>query len=198
MKSIKKVGHFRTNLAWKIYFWKMFEKNKIIRKTSIFFFSTVIYALCQMLFSIILMKEDLWNNFHIQFSAHYIVIFTMCIADYRLLVFLNKYLPYSKNILLRVAADLAGLTLICLVLLWTFNYLIYDMFLIPQKGMPSLLIKFAFGMTTNIPILLVFELIYYFQSEQKAIADSETAKRKVLSYQHETLKAQINPHFLFN
>lgn len=173
-------------------------KNINTKNLLIFFFSSVIYALCQMLFSIILMKEDLWNNFHVQFSAHYIVIFTMCIADYRLLVFLNKYLPYTKNIFFRVLADLAGLTLICLVLLWTFNYLIYEVFLISRVGMPSLLVKFAFGMTTNIPILLVFELIYYFQSEQKAIADSETAKRKVLLFQHETLKAQINPHFLFN
>jgi len=53
-------------------------------------------------------------------------------------------------------------------------------------------------MAANIPILLVFELIYYFQSEQKAIANSEIAKRKVLLFQHETLRSQINPHFLFN
>lgn len=151
-----------------------------------------------MLFSVILMKEDLWSNFHIQLSAHYIVILMMCIADYRLLLFLNKYLPYSKNILYRIMAGLAGLTLICLILLWAFNFLIYDVFLISKEGMPSFLIKFAFGMAANIPILLVFELIYYFQSEQKAIADSEIAKRQVLLFQHETLRAQINPHFLFN
>lgn len=169
-----------------------------IKNLLVFFFSTLIYALCQMLFSIILMKEDLWNNFHIQLSAHYIVVFTMCIVNYRLLLFLNKYLPYSKNILYRIMADFAGVTAICLVLLWTFNYLIYDVFLISGEGKPTFIIKFAFAMTTNIPILLVFELIYYFQSEQKAIADSEKAKRKVLLFQHETLRAQMNPHFLFN
>lgn len=144
------------------------------------------------------MKDDLWNKFHIQLSAHYIVIFTMCLADHRLLVILNKHLPYSKNILFRILAELAGLIIICLVLLWIFNFLIYNVFLIPQEGLPSFLIKFAFGMTTNMPILLVFELIYYFQSDQKAIADSEKAKREVLLFQHETLKAQMNPHFLFN
>lgn len=133
-----------------------------------------------------------------QLSAHYIVILTMCVADYGLLLFLNKYLPYSKNVLYRIVADIAGITLISLILLWAFNYLIYDVFLISKEGMPSFLVKFAFGMSTNIPILLVFELIHYFQSEQKAIADSEKAKRKVLLFQHETLKAQINPHFLFN
>ncbi|MBT1686277.1 histidine kinase [Fulvivirgaceae bacterium PWU37] len=173
-------------------------KRTDVKKLFIFLSSTLIYALCQMLFSIILMKEDLWSNFHIQLSAHYTVIFTMCIADYGLLILLNKYLPYSKNILLRILAGLAGLTIVCLVLIWLFNYLIYDIFQISKDGMPSFLIKFAFGMAANIPILLVFELIYYFQSEQKAIANSEKAKREALLFQHETLRAQINPHFLFN
>jgi len=169
-----------------------------VKRLVIFFSSTLIYALCQMLFSIILMKEDLWSNFHIQLSAHYAVIFAMCIADYYLLLFLNKYLPYSKNIFLRIVADTAGITVICMVLLTIFNFLIYDVFLIPQDGLPPFLVKFAFAMSTNIPILLVFELIHYFQSEQKAIADSEKAKRKVLLFQHETLRSQLNPHFLFN
>lgn len=176
-----------------VHFRKIDIKNLLI-----FFFSTLVYALCQMLFSIILMKEDLWDNFHIQLSAHYIVIFTMCLADYGLLLFLNKYLPYSKNILLRILAGLTGLTIICLLLLGIFNYLIYDVFLIPREGLPSFSVKFAFAMAANVPILLVFELIYYFQSEQRAIADSEKAKRKALLFQHETLRAQINPHFLFN
>jgi len=144
------------------------------------------------------MKEDLWNNFHVQLSAHYIVILTMCLADYGLLLILNKFLPYSKNVFYRVVADIVGITVVSLLLLWAFNYLIYDILLVSTEGMPSFLVKFAFGMSTNIPILLVFELIHYFQSEQKAIAESEKAKRKVLLFQHETLKAQINPHFLFN
>lgn len=177
----------------------MVQIKKINIKTLlIFFFSTMIYALCQMLFSIILMKEDLWSNFHIQLLSHYTIIVIMCLADYLLLTFLNKHLPYSKNILYRILADIAGLIIICLIILWTFNYLIYDVLLISEEGLPPFLVKFAFAMTNNIPILLAFELIYYFQSEQKAIADSEKAKRKVLLFQHETLKSQINPHFLFN
>jgi LytS/YehU family sensor histidine kinase len=122
----------------------------------------------------------------------------MCLADYRLVLLLNKHLPYAKNIFLRVLAELLGLVVICIGLLWIFNFMIYEVLHISEAGLPSFLIKFALVMTTNIPILLVFELIYYFQSEQKAIADSEKAKREVLSFQHETLRAQMNPHFLFN
>ena len=148
-------------------------KRVNVKVLLIFFFSTLIYALCQMLFSIIVMEEDLSRNFHIQLLAHYVVIFAMCVADYRLLLLLNKYLPYSKNVFLRIMADVAGIVLICLILIWIFNFLIYYVFLIPRAGLPPFLVKFVFAMTTNIPILLVFELIHYFRSEQQAIADSE-------------------------
>ena len=169
-----------------------------VKTLFIFFCSTLIYALCQMFFSIILMKEDLWSNLPAQVVSHYVVIVTLCIADYLLLRFLNKHLPYSKNTLYRILADIAGLIIICLIILWMFNYLIYDVLLISEEGLPPFLVKLVFAMTNNIPILLAFELIHYFQSEQKAIADSEKAKRKVLLFQHETLRSQINPHFLFN
>lgn len=151
-----------------------------------------------MLLSNIVMEDDLWNHFHIQLFAHFVVIVTMCLADYRLVLFLNRHLPYSKNVLYRIVADLAGLIVISILLLWLFNILIYDMLHVSRDGMPSFLTKFALGLLTNTPILLVLELIYYFQAEQKAIADSERAKREVLLFQHETLRAQINPHFLFN
>lgn len=169
-----------------------------IRHILIFLFATLLYTLCQMLFSIILMGESLGNNWGVQLSSHYVVILTMCVADYLLLLFLNKYLPYSKNILYRIMADFIGVSVICLIVLSLFNYLIYEILLISEDGLPSFLVKFVFAMTNNIPILLAFELIYYFQSEQKAITDSEKAKRKALLFQHETLRSQINPHFLFN
>ncbi|RZJ91348.1 MAG: histidine kinase, partial [Chryseobacterium sp.] len=133
-----------------------------------------------------------------QLFSHYLVIIAMCIADFLLLRFLNKHIPYSANILYRIIADVIGLVVICLIILYLLNYVIYDVLSISEEGLPSFLTKFAFAMTNNIPILLAFELIYYFQSEQKAIADSETAKRRVLLFQHETLRSQINPHFLFN
>lgn len=164
----------------------------------IFLFATLLYSLCQMFFSIILMGEDLWHNLFVQFVSHYTVIMILCLADYALLLFLNKYSPYSKNVLLRILADIAGSGIVCLMVLGIFNYLIYDVLIVPQDGMPSFLLKFAFAMVNNIPILLAFELIYYFLSEQKAVAESEKMKRKALLFEHETLRAQINPHFLFN
>jgi sensor histidine kinase YesM len=174
------------------------SKKRIIKNLLIFLFATLLYALCQMLFGTILMKEEVWDNFLFQLSSHYAVIITMFIADGILLLFLNKYLPYSKNVLFRILADILGISFICIIVLAMFNYLMYDILLIANDGSPSFLFMFTFGMTNNIPIMLALELIHYFQSEQKAIADSEKAKREALLFEHETLRAQINPHFLFN
>ncbi|ACT92059.1 sensor histidine kinase [Dyadobacter fermentans] len=169
-----------------------------VKHVFIFIFSSLLYALCQMLLSNIVMQDDLWGKFAVQLTAHYVVVLTMCVADYNLLLFLNKHIPYSKNVSYRIMADMVGLTLISLALLWVFDWMIYKILHVPPTGLPPFATKFALGMLTNAPILLVFELIHYFRSEQKAIADSEKAKREVLLFQHETLKAQINPHFLFN
>lgn len=32
------------------------------------------------------MEDDLWKKFPVQLTAHYVVVFTMCVADYKLLV----------------------------------------------------------------------------------------------------------------
>lgn len=50
----------------------------------------------------------------------------------------------------------------------------------------------------DIIILLGIELIYYFQNYNKSRIEIETAARKSLQYKYDALKAQINPHFLFN
>lgn len=169
-----------------------------IKKTAIVFFSTFIYVVCQMLLTKIITKEGLLDDLFLEMLSHFAVVLLMCTADYALLVFLNRHLPYSKSILFRVVADLTGLIVICVLALLIFNYTIYDILHLSPEGHPSFLIKFAFAIFNNIPILLVFELIYYFQSEQKAIIESEKAKRRVLLFEHETLRTQINPHFLFN
>lgn len=50
----------------------------------------------------------------------------------------------------------------------------------------------------NIIILLMAEAVYYFQSYKESQKIAEEAGRKIIQYKYDALKAQINPHFLFN
>ncbi|MDE5789746.1 MAG: histidine kinase [Muribaculaceae bacterium] len=50
----------------------------------------------------------------------------------------------------------------------------------------------------DIIILMGVELVYYFTMLLKSRDETEAAQRQALQYQYDALKAQINPHFLFN
>ena len=50
----------------------------------------------------------------------------------------------------------------------------------------------------DIIILMGVELVYYFTMLLKSRDETEAAQRQALQYRYDILKAQINPHFLFN
>lgn len=162
------------------------------------FFSLLGYVICQLLLTKIIIQEDLLDDLFLELLSHFAVVLLMFTADYWMLAFFNAHLPYSKNIVFRILADIMGLIIICLVSLKIFDYIIYNLLQLSSEGHPAFPTKFAFAIFNNIPIILVIILIHYFQSEQKAIISSEKAKRQALLFQHETLRTQINPHFLFN
>ena len=45
---------------------------------------------------------------------------------------------------------------------------------------------------------IAYEIIYYLSKLKSALIEAESAKKTGLQHQYDTLKAQINPHFLFN
>ncbi len=172
-------------------------KDKI-RYATIFLVSALIFALFKMVFTKILQGEEIWDGFFHALSVHYIVVLVMCAACYLLIVLLNRYIPYSKSILLRILAELISVAVLCLILFFLFFNFFTRIFGIPEENMSTVTINFIQGIASLIPILLVFELLFYFRAEKKALMESEKAKREALLYQYEALRAQINPHFLFN
>lgn len=50
----------------------------------------------------------------------------------------------------------------------------------------------------NMLLLMGVEMVYYIKRSREALKREEMAKREALQYQYDALKAQINPHFLFN
>ncbi len=59
-------------------------------------------------------------------------------------------------------------------------------------------VHWAGTLLNSVLSLLLVEVVYYLRQSQEAVLRAETAKREVLQYQYNTLKSQINPHFLFN
>lgn len=62
---------------------------------------------------------------------------------------------------------------------------------------PSI-VDWAGTFLNDIIILLGVELVYYFTRLLHSQKETEAARHQSLQYQYEALKAQVNPHFLFN
>lgn len=63
---------------------------------------------------------------------------------------------------------------------------------------PNGTIDWAGTMFNAIFVFLGLEVIYYLQSFRKSVREAEAQRALALQYQYDALKAQVNPHFLFN
>lgn len=59
-------------------------------------------------------------------------------------------------------------------------------------------VDWAGTILNDIIILMGVEMVYYFTRLSKSRQETEKAHRQSIQYQYDALKAQINPHFLFN
>lgn len=59
-------------------------------------------------------------------------------------------------------------------------------------------VDWAGSILNDIIILMGIELVYYSKHLMRSREETEEAHRKALQYRYDALKAQINPHFLFN
>lgn len=54
------------------------------------------------------------------------------------------------------------------------------------------------GLSLTLVISIIYECVYFFGRWKDSIVEAENLKRENLRFQFETLKSQVNPHFLFN
>jgi two-component system, LytTR family, sensor kinase len=63
---------------------------------------------------------------------------------------------------------------------------------------PTLLQEYRSSLIPTIVCLAIYECVFYFKQLRVALLEAEQLKRANLQSQLETLKNQVNPHFLFN
>ena len=63
---------------------------------------------------------------------------------------------------------------------------------------PDAVIEIWGTVLSNVLILLILEILYYVISSRESLKREELVRREAIQYQYDALKAQVNPHFLFN
>lgn len=115
------------------------------------------------------------------------------------LLFFRKRFPGTeqsgKRILYQALGCLAVTILIRYMTIWLYDKTVFWGYLFPPEGY---LYNIFVGLLYVAIVGGIYEGVYYFRKWKQQIAETETLKRQNLQTQLDSLKAQINPHFLFN
>lgn len=173
-----------------------FSKYLTLKNIALFFVATVAYAVFFQLLYNALAHGKIWvyPNFPYlvdSFLRNYIPILLLSVCNV-LIVF---QLPIPKRLerrifpksLLDLTISLGVLYIINLLYVWILG------FLTPYTHIYS-----AGTVLSDLLILLFVEIAYYVCLSRALSREAEKHRTRALQYQYDALKAQINPHFLFN
>jgi hypothetical protein len=171
------------------------------KNLSIFHFILLNLAL-SMLLLLIMMKSPFqdWHTFGISLSW----IFGICVTQWAGLQLIYNYIdrniswikaPVKKTVVQIVAFLAYSITAFILVQL--FNYKVW-MNVSPAKSWSLIIMAVPYTLLISLIISLIFTVVGFFHSWKKSFIQAEKLKVEMLAYKYESLRNQINPHFLFN
>lgn len=171
------------------------------KNLSIFQFILLNLAL-SMLLLLIMMKSAFqdWQTFGITF----LWILSICVTQWAGLQLIYDYIdrniswikaPVKKTAVQIVAFLTYSITAFILVQL--FNYKVWLDY-VPAKSWGLIIMAVPYTLLISFIISLIFTVIGFFHSWKKSFIQAEKLKVEMLAYKYESLRNQINPHFLFN
>jgi len=111
---------------------------------------------------------------------------------------MRNWFPAFDQTVKRIAAQftlgLGGSALVMVSYCYVFNYITFHRQ--PEAGI--FLTSLVVGLSLTVFVSIIYECVYFFSMWKTSIVESEELKRQQLISQYETLKSQVNPHFLFN
>jgi sensor histidine kinase YesM len=139
-----------------------------------------------------------------QFVVSLLFSITMCgalwLGNDLLTDYLEIHFPWFKNPLKRLSISLVATTLVSLVIVIAVNLIFLSIWGFPRQQLKT----YNWVATLLFPLLLTFFISLFMHSRsfllgwRQTAIDAERLKGENITSQYETLKSQVNPHFLFN
>lgn len=140
------------------------------------------------------------QNAFIAISWTTVISFVLWTGNAAIVQWLDKRFPWMEKPVTRSLSGLALQSLyswvafLCVQLL--LRWIVYGK--TPPEFGPWVLQWAFFAITISLGISFFFTAIGFFQAWRKSEKEAAELKTKMLAYQYEALRNQINPHFLFN
>ena len=175
--------------------WDHIKYTELMKNKKYIFLFILITAIVQLLCQ--LMYRSLDDGYaKIDFSFQYFINLPACIfigvVDFLIINTVYKRVKWKDNVI-RILVDLVLTSLFVLTFAIVANYILssIDIYYYLTKLSLSLILW-------NTIMVLLIEIFFYNQRQTEAEKKIALIEKEKIQYQYETLKAQINPHFLFN
>lgn len=147
--------------------------------------------------------ESIMTDFAMQKLLRY---YFMCFVNtlviwegsrYIMQYFVNKYPHYSQT---KQRLLLEGVTVLCYLLVVTFilDYLLVDIWQLKVSAEENLFEGFQHSLAPTFVVGLIYETSFFFTGWKNYMIKTEALARVNVQSQLDSLKSQLDPHFLFN
>ncbi|WP_313100319.1 histidine kinase [Epilithonimonas sp.] len=170
--------------------------NHIFRKFLILPAVVFLYCLFFLIFYNLLKYDKVYpyddtREMLVNFVYNFFPILAIVILNYFVVFRWKKKIFFSKYVFTKLAFDF----IVSLVILLIVNYLFL---LIGGIFKPGIKLNWSGTLLNSLLVFFGLETVYYINNSHKSLQKIELARRKAIQYQYDSLKMQINPHFLFN
>ncbi|MBE0550984.1 MAG: histidine kinase [Ignavibacterium sp.] len=131
-------------------------------------------------------------------SFSFVFALILVFLDLQIINGLDKIFPLPSKLIARIPAAFV-LTITVGVIIGTLITLIAGTLMPYEDGLPKNIINNSLITSVlNIIIITVIEAIVWFKRSQQSLLKAERLEKENSQIRYETLKSQLNPHFLFN
>ncbi|QTN38071.1 histidine kinase [Cryomorphaceae bacterium] len=118
----------------------------------------------------------------------------------RIIQFIDRKMPWREGVVRRLAVELLVVFFYASVaqyfIIMGFSKTpLYEGIAVTKA---DLFDNIIFGNTITLIVVLLMEGVFFFQQWRKSVLETEQLKRQQVESQYESLKSQLDPHFLFN
>lgn len=111
---------------------------------------------------------------------------------------LNKRMPFSTNFFKRISIEIVGIIVIGIAIGYIFSYISQHLIYERENFTKYQYLVIKYCVSFNFIGILISEGYFFFRNWQKSLIEKEKMEKERINAQYEALKAQLNPHFLFN
>jgi LytS/YehU family sensor histidine kinase len=135
--------------------------------------------------------------FWIDFGITYLFTFCIWYVNAKIIVWLRQRFPEFHQNKKRIISEIFLTIIATLATTFILDFIFYLIF--KNEGRPMVVAdNYFISLTATAFVLSVYESLFFFEKYRSALITAEELKKENLKSQLESLKHQVNPHFLFN